>query len=203
MALEGTMNSSKFTSPAAWAELLLHVENLFFYCFAPFLIQVVVIVCLIGIGQKYLKETNNLALPISVTFAIAGIVLGYFVGASRESVIAALVPAVLTLIGGIAAYVFSKDGLLEIRTVAGYGLAALLLGALSGTVHGQSVRAASLAAEAVAQQQRDEATRRYEEWKLNYEKVELPLRLENLRKQLGLPATSPTPSSPQPSRTPG
>ncbi len=196
------MHSSKFFSSTAWAELLLHIENLFFYCFAPFLIQIVVIVGLIGLANRYLQETNSLALPISVTFAIAGIVLGYFVGASRESVIAALLPAIITLIGAIAAYVFSKDGLREIRTAAGYGLAALLLGALSGTVHGQSVRAASLAAEAVAQLQREEASRRYEEWKLNYEKVELPLRLENLRKQLGLPTSAPT-TPPPPPRIPG
>lgn len=184
------MFSSKFTSAAAWSELLLHVENVFFFFFAPFVFQTALIICLILVARRLLPA-HDLIVPISLTFAIAGIVLGYFVGASRQPVVAALVPAILTLIGAVTAYALGKDSLAELRPVAGYALAALMLGALSGTVHGQSVRTLALAAEEVTAGQKLDATRRYEEWRLNYEKVELPLRLQVLRKQLGLPADAP------------
>ncbi|KAF0123679.1 MAG: hypothetical protein FD152_3258 [Xanthobacteraceae bacterium] len=191
------MFSSKFTSAASWSELLLHVENLFFFFFAPFLLQIVLIAILLIISRRILPIAHDLITPISLTFAIAGIVVGYFVGASRQPVVAALLPAILTLIGAIAAYAFGKDSLVELRPVVGYALAALMLGALSGTVHGQSVRAVALAAEEIRNQQKEAMNRRYEEWRLNYERVELPLRLETLRKQLGLPIVQ-TPPTPRP-----
>jgi hypothetical protein len=36
--------------------------------------------------------------------------------------------------------------------------------------------------------QQEEAVRRYEEWKLRYEQVELPIEAEQWRQKLGLPS---------------
>lgn len=182
---------SKFLSSAAWSELLLHIENLFFFFLAPFIVQIALIVGLVLVARHYLPASRELVLPFSLMFGVAGIVLGYFVGASRQPVVAALVPAILVLVGGLSAYAFGKDSVAELRAPTGFALGALMLGALSGTVHGQSVRTLALHAEELQAQQREHqreiSQREYDAWKLHHEKVELPLRLQMLRRQLGLP----------------
>lgn len=52
----------------------------------------------------------RLGLFVGVPFSIVGMINGYMTGSSRVSAISNLVPAALTLVGGIAVYVFTKGG---------------------------------------------------------------------------------------------
>ena len=52
----------------------------------------------------------KLGIFVGVPFGIVGIVSGYMTGSSRVGAISNLVPAALTLIGAVAAYLFTKGG---------------------------------------------------------------------------------------------
>jgi hypothetical protein len=52
----------------------------------------------------------KLGIFVGVPFSIVGMISGYMMGSSRESAISAIVPAGLTLIGGMAVYLFTKGG---------------------------------------------------------------------------------------------
>jgi hypothetical protein len=52
----------------------------------------------------------RLGIFTGVPFSIIGICSGYLTGLSRVGAISALVPAGLTLVGGVAVYLFSKGG---------------------------------------------------------------------------------------------
>jgi hypothetical protein len=51
----------------------------------------------------------RLGIFIGVPFSILGMTSGYLTGLSRVGAISALVPAGLTLVGGVAAYLFGKE----------------------------------------------------------------------------------------------
>jgi predicted tellurium resistance membrane protein TerC len=52
----------------------------------------------------------KLGIFVGVPFGIVGMVSGYMTGSSRVGAISNLVPAALTLIGAVAAYLFTKGG---------------------------------------------------------------------------------------------
>lgn len=164
------------------------------YGVGPFLL--IVSICLIiaapfSIGGKF-KLPPLMILAFS--FSSLGTGIGLFIGGSRDSVVSTVVPALLTFISAFTVYQFEKSERPEFRNVLPIALAMLVL----STVFGASF-AASLRGEYV------QAERRYEEWRLNYETVELPLRLAQLRRDLGLaaePAPEKPATSPSPTRSP-
>lgn len=52
----------------------------------------------------------RLGIFAGVPFSIIGMTSGYLTGLSRVSAVSALVPAALTLVGGVAVYLFGKGG---------------------------------------------------------------------------------------------
>jgi hypothetical protein len=52
----------------------------------------------------------KLGMFVGVPFGIVGMISGYLTGSSRVSAISAIVPAALTLVGGVAVYLFTKGG---------------------------------------------------------------------------------------------
>jgi hypothetical protein len=76
----------------------------------------------------------KLGIFIGIPFNIIGMVSGYMTGSSRVGAISALVPACLTLIGGVAVYLLSKGGktgLLAAFAVVNFSTA-ILIGVLIG-----------------------------------------------------------------------
>lgn len=110
-----------------------------------------------------------------LSFGAIGIAVGLLTGLSRESVVGAVVPALLTFLSGFAVYEFGKSSYQELRPVLPIALVCLILGTICAAVFGASERNSY-----------NQRVHRYEEWRLNYEKVELPIRREQLEQQLKL-----------------
>jgi predicted neutral ceramidase superfamily lipid hydrolase len=120
-------------------------------------------------------------------FAVVGSSLGLFLGASREPAVNAFLPAIITFLSAFLVYTFPKNEKLVniafasekekeptfIRSFVLSGIGALMISSVMAAMWGGSVRGL-----------KEEAGLRYEEWRLNYETIELPLRLEQLKKQL-------------------
>ena len=100
-------------------------------------------------------------------------------GASRDSVVGTIVPAFLTVVSGLAAYQFAAPGKVyeTWRKSLPVAIACMFLAAAAGATFGSAMR-----------NQQEEAVRRYEDWKLRYEQVELPIEAEQWRQKLGLPS---------------
>lgn len=115
---------------------------------------------------------------IATPFAIVGIVSGFLTGASRSAAVSATVPAVLTLFGGMVAYLLTQG--IKIALLAGLAVSAfsctLLLGAIIGSLERQAVDAIQ---SSVAQGYRD---------------AERELAVDAYRKNLGLPSLKPHPA---------
>ncbi len=60
-----------------------------------------------------IKKQNNLApletASISFVFASLGLVVGLLIGSARETAVGAIVPSLLTFIGGLAIYLITKE----------------------------------------------------------------------------------------------
>lgn len=115
---------------------------------------------------------------IAAPFAIVGIVSGFLTGASRSAAVSATVPAVLTLFGGMVAYLLTQG--MKIAMLAGLAVSAfscaLLLGAIVGSLERQAVDAIQ---SSVAQ---------------GYREAERELAIETYRKNLGLPSLKASPA---------
>lgn len=103
-------------------------------------------------------------------FSCLGLVIGILTGASITPVVASLLPALLTLLGALLAYMFGKESLAIWRPTVPYCLIALMLSALYGTFMGGTIRDTW---------QSNADTKRAEA--LYYEKVQL-----EVAKQMGL-----------------
>lgn len=82
---------------------------------------------------------------ILLAFALLGFVVGQLMGESRDSAVGTVVPSVLTLIGGAAAYVVGAKGLRAQLTVAST-LLCFTLSLLIGAIYGVRLRVDFLAA---------------------------------------------------------
>jgi hypothetical protein len=120
------------------------------------------------------------ALLYGLSFGGIGIVVGLMVGLSRDSVVGAVIPALLTFLSGFTVYQFGKTSYQRWRPVLPVALFCLMLGTICAAVFGASERNSFV-----------EHTRRYDEWRIQYEKIEIPMRARLLEKQLGLPSEKP------------
>lgn len=73
-------------------------------------------------------------------FTCLGVVIGILTGASITPVVGSLLPALLTLLGAMLAYMFGKESLAIWRPTVPYCLVALMLAALYGTFMGGTIR---------------------------------------------------------------
>jgi hypothetical protein len=95
-------------------------------------------------------------------FALLGGLVGILVGASKTPVVGTILPAILTFVTALLAYLFGKENLAQWRPVIPFCIIVMLITALYGSFMGSSMR-----------KQHDDAEREYKEWLSHYEKVEL------------------------------
>lgn len=72
---------------------------------------VLLLPCLIAIGGGFLLEAKGTRAPLTLVllaFGVLGGATGYLTGISREPVVGAVVPAMLTLVGGLALFESSR-----------------------------------------------------------------------------------------------
>ncbi|MFG1347028.1 hypothetical protein V5F59_19225 [Xanthobacter autotrophicus DSM 431] len=161
---------------------LQYIKASLLFGFVPFFLTAtggVVLACAAGL---LLRRAARDVAPVAFAFAAVGATTGLFMGASRDSVVGAVVPAFLTFVSGLAVYQFAKhdDTFEKWRFAIPLATAGMFAAAVSAAAFGAAMRKH---AEQVAE---DSARQR-----LRFEKVELPLELANLRKQLGLPPEAP------------
>lgn len=105
--------------------------------------------------------------PVIFSFSLLGGIIGLFVGASKTPVIGTVLPAILTFVAALLAYLFGKENLRDWRPVLPFCIIAVLLTALYGSLMGTSVR-----------KDFEDSEKRYKEWILHYEKVGLEVAKE-------------------------
>jgi hypothetical protein len=124
----------------------------------------------------------RLGIFIGVPFSIMGMTSGYLTGLSRVGAVSSLVPAGLTLLGGIAAYLFNKgprSGLLATFAVINFSTMSMVGGLIGGRERVQTEQA-----ESSLDAKRD--------------KVRIEFLVERYRHSLGLPPSNPTPTKADP-----
>lgn len=158
----------------------------------PFLVS-----CGIGIGVAavvfigQVRRAGYLLLP-AFAFAAVGAATGYFMGASRDSVVGAVAPAILTFISSVAAYQFAKRGgtYEPYRRALPIAVTAMLVASVfSATLSSASREKAEAYARQLEAHFQDVASGQElsrAEYKLRLEKVALPLELELLRREIGI-----------------
>lgn len=149
--------------------------NVFTHIFLPasaFILLISLAVFLIG---RYLGRVTEIEFaPILISFAIVGGAVGIAVGASRDSVVGGVFPAILTVFTVLLGYMFTNESIKEYRVMIPYCLIALMITSLFGMFSGSSIRG-----------KHEKFQREYEKRILYYKEVELPLekqRLENSAK---------------------
>ena len=175
-----------------------HAAHAIFTGLLPVLTITLIIYALLAIPAKGPTFTSTGAL-----FAFVGATIGVLLGSSREPAVQAVVPAIVTLITGYLGWTLRQEAYgqsnflsilssgkssdangkpdVKFATLLVFGaISALMLSTITGAMWGASMR--------MAAQDHD---RRYQEWRLQYEKVKLPLEVETLRRDLGLPAVTP------------
>lgn len=106
-------------------------------------------------------------------FAALGTLIGIFMGASRVGVVGAILPAVITLVSGYLAYLFTRNSDIVNRHIVPACLLSLLFSASSGAFYGSSIRAISEANE-----------RTWEKELIEFKEIEIPLNRELLLRQI-------------------
>jgi len=127
----------------------------------------------------FVRLGSGLRIPGQLVFLTAfgflGGLIGYAAGASQQSIIGTVLPTLLTLITILLGYAFSKDSLSELRPIIPYCLLVLIIGSLFCLFVGGRVKRAN-----------EEYERKYSEWLLHYEKVELEVEKATQLHNLGL-----------------
>jgi hypothetical protein len=115
------------------------------------------------------------------SFSILGIVTGYMTGMSREPAIGAVLPAVLSLVGGLTVYVISKEA--ATRKIIIPSLIALSGSIIIGALWGATERSLG-----------EQYATWVEEQKSSYESLIMEAdkewRIRDYRRKLGLPETA-------------
>lgn len=169
-------------------EIVVHLKTALFFGALP-TIGIALFCAFLAVVTK-----NRRLIQFAFLFGLVGASMGLLLGASREPAVNAFLPAILTLLGGMIVYVFPKkearisllaSGEKEtpdpqfVRSFVMVAISALMISTVTGANFGASVRQAS-----------EEFDREYERWKLHYEKVEMPLELQQVQKALGLSSQS-------------
>ena len=88
---------------------------------------------------KLVRKTLALLFLVILTFSLLGFVTGEIMGQSRESAVGAVLPAVLTLLGGVAIYLIGSKGVQTQAMVASM-VFCFAIALLMGTVYGARLR---------------------------------------------------------------
>ena len=167
-----------------------HMLSAFFLGLLPVVVVtavVSIIICLATRSRDHLLFT--------LAFSVLGASLGLMLGASREPVVQAFLPAIITLVSGLLLVVFPTSAAaqalnsltgtpLDTATVQRFvmiGVSAMLIASVTSAFWGGSVRGI-----------REQDDRRYTEWHEKYVTVQLPLELELLRLNYGIPTPAVT-----------
>jgi len=168
---------------ANYQALLDHLHEALALSFAPvFLIAVFVAILCSVFGR-------GVFVLAGFAFGLFGASIGLMLGASRDPAVTAIGPALITLAGGLAVYIFPAEGagrtlFLDVRdedkamTVRGLvftAIAAIALSSATGAGFGAAMRSSQEA-----------FLREYDRNQLLYEQIELPLERALLERALGL-----------------
>jgi len=153
-----------------------HFEAVLLYGIAPLVIFSALNSLVIGGLARSSRIAMRDAQILGLSFGGIGIAVGLLTGLSRDSVVGAVIPALLTFLSTFAVYQFGKDAYQNWRPMLPIALFCLVFGTICAAVFGASERNSFV-----------DRTRRYEEWRLQYEKVQLPIRRKQLEHQLNLP----------------
>ena len=107
-------------------------------------------------------------------------------GASRVGVVGAILPAVVTLVSGYLAYMFTRDSHLVYRHIVPACIIALIFSASSGAFYGASIRNLDR-----------ENNRKWEKHLIEFKEIQIPLNKRKLERDLENKAvnSSTTPSN--------
>ncbi|TFB39018.1 hypothetical protein [Pseudomonas sp. F01002] len=133
--------------------------------FAPVtLMSFVLISAILGIMflSKYKFQLGQVS--FLVAFSLLGSVAGLITGVSQESIVGALLTGLLGLMTTLLTYMLGKESLIEWRTVIPMALILLMLSALGGLSIGAAYK-----------KERSSYERKYSQWLLRYENVDLEL----------------------------
>lgn len=111
--------------PILFAASLIAVLTIFIYKLVPRK-NSTILVSLIGLGAA------------TATFSLLGLVVGFLSAGSRESILGQVIPASLSLVGVLSAYLFIKQSEAQPFVIA--SAFALALGILLGTIWGAEYR---------------------------------------------------------------
>jgi hypothetical protein len=142
---------------------------------APFIAIAIVNFLAATLIAWFAGEDATDAQLLGVAFGGIGAAVGLFMGASRDSVVGTVVPALLTLLSSVAVYQFGADAYRRWRPVLPIALFCLVLGAVGAGAFGASERERSI-----------DRSHEYDEWRVQYEKLQIPLQLKKLERDLGL-----------------
>jgi hypothetical protein len=107
-----------------------------------------------------------------LAFGALGGLLGYSAGASQQSIIGTVLPTLLTLITFLMGYIFSKDSLPHLKDLIPFCLLVLILNSFLCLFIGGRVKRVNA-----------EYERRYNEWLMHYERVDLEVEKAQKLKQ--------------------
>jgi len=123
------------------------------------------------VARHFLRKRMAGTSVYIVAFGFLGGFLGYAAGASEQSIVGAVLPTLITLISLMLGFVFSKSRNPRLQSVIPYCFISLILGSLLCLFLGGQVK-----------RKNEEYTKKYNEWLLHYEKVDLELqKAESLR----------------------
>lgn len=177
-----------------------HALHAFFTGFLP----VFTIALLHYLALKAMPSTRAFA-KVGLMFALVGAMIGLFLGSSREPVVQAIVPAIVTLITGYLGWTLRQDALRgenmlrrfadssgERAEAADTRLATAVVIAAVSTLMLSTATSAMWGASMRLTQEQSE--RSYEEWRIGYEQKQLPIEIDLLRREAGLPLSNGKPA---------
>ena len=110
--------------------------------FATVLIICTLLAIVVTIIVRYTRLTRKnfaaLFLPI-LAFTLLGFVTGQIMGESRESAVSAVLPAVMTLLGGVFIYLIGSKGM-QTQIIVSSMVFCFVLALLTGTLYGARLR---------------------------------------------------------------
>lgn len=153
---------------------------------------IVVVVAATTLALGRIMNSLRLAdIPALLAFCLLGLVVGLFTGNSKSPVVASLLPALVTFISGLVAYLAAKDTLQVWRKQIPLLLVGFLATTALSTFYGSFLRGKD-------QERENEAKKQmlfYERVRLEYEKAQLLKTLEP--KDAKGPAPTATPPKPK------
>lgn len=121
-------------------------------------------------GRFLGSRSYGKTLAVVIPFAWLGTVCGLIAGESQEPIVGALLTGMLTIVGALLSYSYSKDGAAGVRDILPFAIVSLCIGALVGIAMGH-----------ISKVKLDDYEKEYSIWKTRYEQVEIPLMKERVR----------------------